>query len=52
MKAFIGVTDFDWYSFLSTIQGLDEVNFWQPSASRQFKALKPGEPFLFGSSPS
>jgi putative restriction endonuclease len=47
MKAFIGVTDFDWYSFLSTIQGLDEVNFWQPSASSQFKALQPGQPFLF-----
>jgi len=47
MKAFIGVTDFDWYSYLSTIQGLDEVNFWQPSSSSQFKALQPGEPFLF-----
>ena len=47
MKAFIGVTDFDWYSFLSNIPGLDEVNFWQPSASSQFKALQPGEPFLF-----
>jgi hypothetical protein len=23
MKAFIGVTDLDWYSFLSTIQGLE-----------------------------
>jgi len=47
MKAFIGVTDFDWYSFLSAIPDLDEVNFWQPSASSQFKALQPGEPFLF-----
>jgi putative restriction endonuclease len=47
MKAFIGITDFEWYSFLSSIPGLDEVNFWQPSASSQFKALQPGEPFLF-----
>lgn len=47
MKAFIGVTDFDWYSYLSSIQELDEVNFWQPSASTHFKALQPGEPFLF-----
>jgi putative restriction endonuclease len=47
MKAFIGITDFDWYYFLSSIQGLDEVNFWQPSASTHFKALQPGEIFLF-----
>lgn len=47
MKAFIGVTDFDWYSYLSSIQDVDEVNFWQPSASSQFKALQPGQPFLF-----
>jgi putative restriction endonuclease len=47
MKAFIGITDYGWFSYLSAIQGLDEVNFWQPSASTQFKALQPGEPFLF-----
>jgi hypothetical protein len=23
------------------------VNFWQPSGSREFKVLQPGEPFLF-----
>lgn len=47
MKAFIGVTDFDWYSYLSSVSELDEVNFWQPSASSTFKALQPGQPFLF-----
>src|SRR5204862_91156 len=25
----------------------DEVNFWQPSGNRQFKAIRPGELFLF-----
>src|SRR5207249_1716563 len=25
----------------------DEVNFWQPSGSREFRALRPGELFLF-----
>ncbi len=25
----------------------DEVNFWQPSASTQFRALEPGKPLLF-----
>lgn len=26
---------------------MDEVNFWQPSGSREFRAIQPGEPFLF-----
>jgi putative restriction endonuclease len=47
MRIFVGVTDFDWYQFLSSKPKLDEVNFWQPSATGQFRALNPGEPFLF-----
>jgi len=47
MKAYVGVTDNDWYSLLKSIQPHDEVNFWQPSGRQQFKALKPGELFLF-----
>jgi len=47
MKGFIGVTDNDWFEFLSKQQGIDEVNFWQPGGSSQFKSLQPGEPFLF-----
>jgi len=46
MKIWVGVTDGDWFQFLSRI-GPDEVNFWQPSGSRMFRALQPGEPFLF-----
>lgn len=46
MKVWVGVTDKDWFEFLSRI-GADEVNFWQPSGSRSFRALQPGEPFLF-----
>jgi putative restriction endonuclease len=46
MKVWVGVTDKDWFQFLSRI-GPDEVNFWQPSGSRTFRALQPGEPFLF-----
>ncbi|MEX0991041.1 MAG: HNH endonuclease [Actinomycetota bacterium] len=49
MKAFLGVTDKDWFRFLASEHArtaLDEVNFWQPSP-HTFKALKPGEPFLF-----
>ena len=47
MKAFVGNTDYEWYSFLESSQQLDEVNFWRPSASQSFKALDPGEPFFF-----
>lgn len=47
MNAYIGITDGDWFTFLSNQPGIDEVNFWQPGGSRLFKALDPGEPFLF-----
>jgi len=47
MRTFIGITDYDWYDFLASMQGLDEVNFWQPSASTTFQAISPGAPFLF-----
>lgn len=47
MKAYVAVTDNDWFRFLRSREPLDEVNFWQPGGSRQFKTLSPGEPFLF-----
>ncbi len=47
MKGFVGVTDNDWFAFLSQQTGIDEVNFWQPGGRSQFKSLQPGEPFLF-----
>jgi putative restriction endonuclease len=39
-------TDEDWFRHLDRIDA-DEANFWQPSGSGQFRALQPGEPFLF-----
>ena len=47
MRAFVAVTDKDWYEFLAGRPDLDEVNFWQPGGNRAFRALNPGEPFLF-----
>lgn len=47
LKAYVGVTDFDWYRFLASQPDLDEVNFWQPGGSLKFQAVQPGEPFLF-----
>lgn len=46
MKLWVGVTDKEWFDYL-TLQRPDEVNFWQPSGSRNFRVLQPGEPFLF-----
>ena len=47
VKAYVGITDGDWYELLRGHPGLDEVNFWQPSGSRLFRVLTPGELFLF-----
>jgi len=46
-KAYVGVTDGDWYEFLSHRPELTEVNFWQPGGRVLFQALGPGELFLF-----
>lgn len=46
MKAFVAVTDGEWFRYLTGLPDVDEVNFWQPSA-RTFRVLAPGEPLLF-----
>jgi putative restriction endonuclease len=47
VRGWVANTDFDWYSFLASKPGLDEVNFWQPSGSRNFHAITPGEIVFF-----
>ncbi|MEN6560581.1 MAG: hypothetical protein ABFD52_07395 [Acidobacteriota bacterium] len=48
MKLWIGLTDEEWFGVVSSVTDIDEVNFWQPGGGgRQFRALLPGEPFLF-----
>lgn len=46
MNGYVGITDFEWYSFLSSRPQWEEVNFWQPSAHG---LLDPpaGMPFFF-----
>jgi putative restriction endonuclease len=46
VRLVVAVTDGDWFDHLRSRPHLDEVNFWAPSA-RSFKALTPGELFLF-----
>jgi putative restriction endonuclease len=47
VRAYVAVTDRDWFRFLRGRPDLDEVNFWQPGGTRQFRVLSVGEPFLF-----
>jgi putative restriction endonuclease len=50
-KGFVATTDFDWYEHLHRrflAKGrLEEVNFWQPGGTVNFKAVPPGAPFFF-----
>jgi putative restriction endonuclease len=46
MKYYVGVTDYDWYQFLSKREN-EDINFWQPGGNSRFKAIAPGAPFLF-----
>ena len=46
MKFYVGVTDNDWFKFLSQHRP-DEVNFWRPSGINTFRAIELGALFLF-----
>ncbi|MGA0555866.1 HNH endonuclease [Larkinella sp. VNQ87] len=46
MNFYLGVTDWNWYYYLSKLAP-EDVNFWQPGGQTSFKVLKPGGAFLF-----
>lgn len=46
MRAYVGVTDGEWYRFLAARPDVDEVNFWRPGGGT-FGSLTAGEPFFF-----
>lgn len=46
MKFYLGVTDNKWYKYLSS-NNPEDINFWQPGGTVNFKVLQPGAPFLF-----
>lgn len=46
MKFYLGVTDNQWFDYLSRINP-EDINFWQPGGTVHFKVLQPGAPFLF-----
>ncbi len=47
VRLWVANTDLDWFDFLGSQAGIDEVNFWQPTGSHTFGAIQPGELFLF-----
>lgn len=46
MKLFVGVTNNDWFRYHEARKP-DEVNFWRPRSQSEFRALQPGDIFLF-----
>ncbi len=47
MYGYVANTDQQWFTFLRSRKDIDEVNFWQPSGGRSFRAVGPGSPFFF-----
>src|SRR5437868_12415027 len=47
MRLYVAVTDNDWFALHASKPVVEEVNFWQPSPAKNFKALGPGELLLF-----
>jgi putative restriction endonuclease len=47
VNLYVGITDYEWFRYLSGLSSVEEVNFWQPGGRTNFKALQPGELFLF-----
>lgn len=47
MRLYVGITDNDWFQLHASRLGADEVNFWKPSPTANFKVLQVGEPLLF-----
>jgi putative restriction endonuclease len=47
VRAYVGVTDGDWYRYLAARPDITEVNFWRPSGVHEFRVLAVGEPFFF-----
>lgn len=47
LKLWVANTDYKWFEYLSSQPNIDEVNFWQPSGTGNFKAVSEGELFVF-----
>ena len=45
MKFYVGVTDNEWFDYLSKINP-EDINFWKPGGTLSFNAVPSGAPFL------
>ena len=45
MKLYVGITDSDWFRYLRQ-RNAEEMNFWRPRATTQFKILEASELFI------
>lgn len=45
MLGYVGLTDYQWFTYLRDQNSLDEINFWKPS-SKPFKAIQEFSPFI------
>jgi len=47
VRLWVANTDSDWFDFLASQAGIDEVNFGSRAEPQIFAAIQPGELFLF-----
>jgi len=47
LKAFVGVTDNEWFAFLSVLPHIDEVNFQQAERHNTFQRGRRSDPMSF-----
>jgi putative restriction endonuclease len=47
MRAYVAITDREWFDQFRSLPCLDEVNFWLPTRIQHLKSLDPGDLFLF-----
>ena len=39
VKLYVGITDYEWFRYLSSLPSVEEVNFWQPGGRTNFRVL-------------
>ena len=47
MNVYVYPTDREWFDFLRSRPGIDEVNFWRPGGQQAFRQLQAGDLLLF-----
>jgi hypothetical protein len=40
VNLYVGITDYEWFRYLSALPNVEEVNFWQPGGRTNFSAAR------------